>query len=57
MVRASAGLRFGGPEFGASVNADLGRIFDFALREQRTDGWILGFSAGLHWGGHTGAPR
>jgi hypothetical protein len=57
MVRASAGVRFGGPEFGASLNADMARIFDFALREQRTDGWILGFSAGLHWGGHSGAPR
>lgn len=57
LLRASAGVRFGGPEFGASVNADLGRIFDFALSQQRTDGWILGLSAGLHWGGHSGAPR
>ena len=57
LLRASAGVRFGGPEFGASINADLGRMFDFALSEQRTDGWILGLSAGLHWGGHSGAPR
>ena len=57
MMRASAGVRFGGPSFGASVNADLLRIYDFALSEQRTDGWILGASIGLHWGGHGGAPR
>jgi hypothetical protein len=57
MARASAGVRFGGPSFGASVNADLMRMFDFALSQQRTDGWILGISAGLHWGGHSGAPR
>ena len=57
IVRGSAGVRFGGPSFGASINADLIRIFDFALNEQRTDGWILGLSGGLHWGGHSGAPR
>ena len=57
MVRGSAGVRFGGPSFGGSVNADLMRIFDFALASQRTDGWILGLSGGLHWGGHSGAPR
>jgi hypothetical protein len=57
MVRGSAGVRFGGPSFGASVNADLMRIFDFALENQRTDGWILGLSGGLHWGGHSGALR
>ena len=57
MVRGSAGVRFGGPSFGGSVNADLMRIFDFALENQRTDGWILGLSGGLHWGGHSGAPR
>jgi hypothetical protein len=57
MARASAGVRFGGPSFGASVNADLLRIYDFALSEQRSDGWILGASIGLHWGGHSGAPR
>ena len=57
LVRGSAGIRIGGPEFGVSVNADLARIFDFALSQQRTDGWIVGLSAGLHWGGHSGAPR
>ena len=57
MVRGSAGVRLGGPSFGVSVNADLMRIFDFALTQQRTDGWILGVSAGLHWGGDSGSPR
>lgn len=57
MFRASAGLRFFGPGFGVSVNADLLRIYDFALSEQRTDGWIFGLSAGVHWGGHSGSAR
>lgn len=57
MVRGSAGVRIGGPSFAVSANADLMRIFDFALTQQRSDGWILGVSAGLHWGGHSGAPR
>jgi hypothetical protein len=57
LVRGSAGVRFGGPTAGVSVNADLMRMFDFALAQQRTDGWILGVSVGLHWGGHSGAPR
>jgi hypothetical protein len=57
LVRASAGIRFGAPDLGVSVNTDLMRIFDFALEEQRTDGWIVGLSVQGHWGGHSGAPR
>jgi hypothetical protein len=54
-ARVSAGVR--GPSFGVSVNADLMRIYDIALSEQRTDGWIVGASLGLHWGGHSGATH
>lgn len=57
LVRASAGIRFGGPGFGGRVSADLSRLFDFALQNQREDGWILGGFLGLHWGGRSGAPR
>lgn len=57
LVRGSAGLRFGTESAGASINLDLMRMFDFALQQQRPDGWIIGLSLQGHWGGHSGAPR
>ena len=55
LVRASAGIRFGSPD--VSVNADLMRMFNFALSEQRTDGWIGGLSLQGHRVGHSGSSR
>jgi hypothetical protein len=57
LVRGSAGLRVGTESAGGSINLDLMRMFDFALSEQRADGWIIGLSLQGHWGGHSGAPR
>jgi hypothetical protein len=56
-LRTSAGVRFGTPSIGGSVSADLTRMFVFGRDNRIDDGWILGGSLGLHFGGHSGAGR
>lgn len=56
-LRTSGGVRFGTPAFGASINVDLTRMFEFGREMSIQDGWILGGAVGVHWGGHSGAGR
>jgi hypothetical protein len=57
-ARLSVGLRYGRPDAGISINAELQRVFNLVRADPRLEqDWFFGLNVTGHWGGTSRTPR